>query len=224
MVTMRVEDALRACCPAFVAGVLCARVTNSATNAALWAEIDRATAALCAATRIEEANRNPRIAATREAYKRCGKDPNRYRPSAEALRRRVLQGKGLYRASTLVDLVNLASLESGFSIGAFDSRFVTGELTWGIGREGEPYEAIGRGPLNIAGLPVLRDAQGAIGTPTSDSERTRLRADTTDLILVVNAYGGRDGLDAALARLAERLVAHAEATGIETSTVPAAAA
>ena len=109
------------------------------------------------------------IAATRRIYKACGKDPSRYRPASEALIRRILQGKELYQRDTLVDLVNLASIAFGYSIGGFDAdKFVGDTLTLGIGREGEPYEGIGRGMINIHGLPVYRDAQGGVGQPTDD--------------------------------------------------------
>ena len=64
------------------------------------------------------------------------------------------------------------------------------QLTLGIGREGEPYEGIGRGPLNIAGMPVWRDAAGGVGTPTSDNVRTRLTAATRRLLVIVNGYDG----------------------------------
>ena len=92
---------------------------------------------------------------------------------------------------TLVDLVNLASIAFGYSIGGFDAdKFVGDTLTLGIGREGEPYEGIGRGPLNIAGLPVYRDAIGGVGTPTSDHERTKLTLATTHLVVLINGYDG----------------------------------
>ena len=133
----------------------------------------------------------PSIQATRQAYKRCGKDPSRYRPSGEALVRRTLQGKELYRVSTAVDLINLASIAYGYSIGGFDADKIQGAaLTLGIGREGEPYEGIGRGPLNIAGLPVWRDELGGIGTPTSDNERTKMDLQTVRLLAIVNGYDG----------------------------------
>lgn len=79
----------------------------------------------------------------------------------------------------------------GYSIGAFDAdKFSGGTLTLGIGREGEPYEGIGRGLINIAGLPVYRDAIGGIGTPTSDNERTKVSLSTTRLLVLVNGYDG----------------------------------
>jgi DNA/RNA-binding domain of Phe-tRNA-synthetase-like protein len=84
----------------------------------------------------------------------------------------------------------LLSVASGHSIGGFDADKIEGDtLTIGIGYEGEPYEAIGRGPLNVAGLPILRDAIGGIGTPTSDHERTKLTENTKHLIMVFNMYG-----------------------------------
>ena len=131
------------------------------------------------------------IAATRRVYKACGKDPSRYRPASEALIRRMLQGKQLYQRDTLVDLVNLASIAYGYSIGGFDAdRFVGDTLTLGIGREGEPYEGIGRGMINIHGLPVYRDAEGGVGTPTSDHERTKMTIDTRHLVVLINGYDG----------------------------------
>ena len=103
----------------------------------------------------------------------------------------MLQGKELYQIDTLVDLVNLASIAYGYSIGGFDAdHFVGDTLTLGIGREGEPYEGIGRGMLNIAGLPVYRDAQGGVGTPTSDHERTKMTLQTTHLVVLINGYDG----------------------------------
>ena len=63
--------------------------------------------------------------------------------------------------------------------------------------EGEIYHGIGRGELNIAGLPVYRDAVGGVGTPTSDEERTKIGLDTTHLLMIINGYSGLEGLEAA---------------------------
>lgn len=130
------------------------------------------------------------IAATRAAYRTLGKDPSRYRPSNEALCRRIVQGKGLYRINTLVDLCNLASMRFHYSIGGFDRSKIVGDVELGIGRAGEPYEGIGRGSLNIDCLPVYRDALGGIGTPTSDNERTKIGLDTNETIFFVNGFDG----------------------------------
>ena len=167
-----------------------ADVENSATPDALWHLIESECRRIGAEYAMPEINRRPAIAATREVYKRLGKEPNRYRPSAEAMCRRIVKGVGLYRLTSLVDLVNLISLRSGYSIGGFDSGKIEGDmLTLGVGREGEEFEAIGRGQLNIAGLPVYRDVIGGIGTPTSDHERTKLTLSTRKLLMTVNIYG-----------------------------------
>ena len=129
-----------------------------------------------------------------------------------------MQGKGLYRTLTVIDIVNIVSMLSGHSIGAFDADRIEGaSLTLGVGRAGEPYEAIGRGLLNIESLPVYRDACGGIGTPTSDNERTALRPDTCHLLVTFNMYGESEcGNREAVAMLAEFLVRHAAATDLQT--------
>lgn len=121
------------------------------------------------------------------------KGSSRYRPASEALIRRMLQGKELYQIDTLVDLINLASIAYGYSIGGFDAdKFVGDTLTLGVGREGEPYEGIGRGMINIHGLPVYRDAEGGVGTPTSDHERTKITISTHHLVVLINGYDGQE--------------------------------
>lgn len=167
-----------------------AEVVNAPTSDCLWREIEREAEDIRSRYPLESIARRPGISATRAAYKSLGKDPNRYRPSAEALCRRVVNGKGLYRLTTLVDLINLVSLVTGYSIGGFDRDNLAGDrLVLGAGRVGEPFEAIGRGQLNISGLPVYRDAEGGIGTPTSDCERTKLTALTRKILIIVNIYG-----------------------------------
>ena len=101
----------------------------------------------------------------------------------------------MYQIDTLVDLINVVSIQSGYSIGGFDANKIQGEtLVLGIGKAGESYEGIGRGELNIEGMPVYRDAVGGIGTPTSDHERTKLGLETTHLLSIINGYSGKNGL------------------------------
>lgn len=180
-------------CPEFVGACITANISNTQYSADLWIEIDTLGAEYRATLTTESLKDMTSIQATRRIYKLCGKDPSRYRPSGEALVRRVLQGKGLYQVDTLVDLINLASMKYGYSIGAFDADKFSGDtLTLGIGKEGEPYEGIGRGMINIAGLPVYRDAVGGVGTPTSDHERTKVSLSTTRLLVLVNGYDGSE--------------------------------
>jgi len=188
-----VSQEIEQVCPDFVGACVDAMVVNTPYSAELWKDIE----AFCNKYREELTTDSLKemtsIAATRRVYKACGKDPSRYRPASEALIRRVLQGKELYQLNTLVDLVNLASIAFGYSIGGFDAdKFEGDTLTLGIGREGEPYEGIGRGMLNIQGLPVYRDAKGGVGTPTSDNERTKISENTCHLVVLINGYDGNE--------------------------------
>lgn len=186
-----VSKEIKQVCPQFIGASIEAMVKNSQYSSALWEEISALGERFRQELTTESLKKQSAIAATRQVYKACGKDPSRYRPSAEALIRRMLQGKELYQIDTLVDLVNLASIACGYSIGGFDADKIKGNtLTLGIGREGEPYEGIGRGMLNIAGLPVYRDTIGGIGTPTSDNERTKMELSTTHVLILVNGYDG----------------------------------
>lgn len=180
-------------CPTFVGACVEAKVVNTPFCEALWKEIDTLCEHYRETLTTETLKEMSSIAATRSVYKTCGKDPSRYRPASEALIRRVLQGKSLYQIDTLVDLINLASIAYGYSIGGFDAdKFKGDTLTLGIGKEGEPYEGIGRGMINIHGLPVYRDAEGGVGTPTSDNERTKMELQTTHLVVLINGYDGNE--------------------------------
>jgi len=202
-----ISEEIRLRCPEFVGTAVVANVRNSAFNAELWEEIEAFISDYRQHYTVDSIKEMPSIEATRTAYRRCGKDPSRYRPSGEALVRRTLKGNELYQVSTLVDLINLASIAYGYSIGGFDADRIEGNaLCLGIGREGEPYEGIGRGVLNIEGMPVYRDAIGGIGTPTSDHERTKLSLETTSLLTIVNGYdGNRENVDACATYIQELL-------------------
>ena len=188
-----VSNEIERICPEFVGACLEAEVVNTPYNEALWSEIETLGEKFREELTTESLKELTSISATRRVYRAFGKDPSRYRPASEALIRRVLQGKELYQRDTLVDLVNLASIAYGYSIGGFDAdKFVGDTLTLGIGREGEPYEGIGRGMINIQGLPVYRDALGGVGTPTSDNERTKMSLETRHLVVLINGYDGNE--------------------------------
>ncbi len=202
-----VSSEIESVCPRFVGACVEAQVVNSEYCQPLWDEInalgERYRQTLTTATLKELSG----IAATRRVYRACGKDPSRYRPASEALIRRQLTGKELYQIDTLVDLVNLASIAFGYSIGGFDAdKFEGDTLTLGIGHEGEPYEGIGRGMINIAGLPVYRDSKGGVGTPTSDNERTKITLHTTHLVVLINGYDGNEAQVRANAEYIQELI------------------
>lgn len=213
---VRVSDEMAAVCPEFVGAVVEAKVENTAHSDALWTEIERVAEAMRSRHTTETIKHIGSIEATRRIYKACGKDPSRYRPAAEALLRRILQGKPLYRIDTLVDMINLASIVTGYSIGGFDAQKFDGNtLTLGIGRKDEPYEGIGRGMINIYGLPVYRDHTGGVGTPTSDHERTKIEIGTRHLLVLVNGYdGNRTGVMECARYIGQLATTYAAATEV----------
>lgn len=185
------SQAFRSISPNFIGAQIEANVTNSETSPALWKEIGGFIKDLRTRYTTETLKQHPGIAATRAAYRTAGKDPSRYRPACEQLVRRVLQGKELYKVNTLVDLVNFASLFSGYSTAALDADSISGtEITLDLGRAGEPYEGIGRGILNVECLPIYRDEIGGFATPTSDSTRTMMSLSTRHILILINGYDG----------------------------------
>ena len=212
---IEVSEEIRRACPQFAGVAILATVKNTSYNETLWKQIDEFTIRYREMYTTDSIKDMSTIRATREAYKKCGKDPSRYRPSGESLCRRILRGIPLYQIDTLVDLINLVSIRYGYSIGGFDADKIAGDsLVLGIGKAGEPYEGIGRGELNIEGMPVYRDAVGGIGTPTSDHERTKLGLKTTRLLTIINGYSGKDGLQDASDYMVELIKEYASAKDI----------
>jgi len=182
---------IREACPQLALAVLRCVVSNSETSIELWKEMEDEIQRFSSGHLLEDINKRPAIEATRRIYKVLGKDPNRYRPSAEALCRRIIRGIPIYKVNTLVDIINLVSIRSGFSIGGFDSSKIQGNIVLGVGTSEDEFQAIGRGLLNV-------DSSGGIGTPTSDNERTKISDTTTDLLMILNGYSGKEGLSEAV--------------------------
>lgn len=139
----------------------------------------------------------PGLAEARDLYKSFGMDPSRHRPSSEALLRRILKGKHLYRISNVVDTCNLASLEFLLPVGMYDLAKIQGNVVLRTGSAGEQYPGIRKGEVHLAGRLGLFDDQGPFGSPTSDSARTCTSAETTVLLAVIMATASysRDGME-----------------------------
>lgn len=185
----------------------------------LWSEIEDKIDQINQELKVEEISKIPAIAASRKAYKLCGKDPARYRLSAEALLRRILKRKEIYQINNVVDLLNLVSISTGFSIGGYDINSIKGNVCFGIGDINEPYSGIGRGELNIAGMPVFRDSIGAFGTPTSDSVRTSVSLQTQRFLMVLIDYNSSSQLNDATQMSKRLLEKYAHASNFEVKNV-----
>lgn len=129
----------------------------------------------------------PTVVAVRGMFRRWGVDPSKYRPSSEALQRRVVQGKGLYNISNVVDLSNLGSIETGWPYGLYNRGKISPPVIFRHGTTDEKYEGIGRRVWHLAGRPVLVDAEGPFGSPISDSTRTQIAEGVTEVLTVLFA-------------------------------------
>lgn len=161
-------------------------------------------------------NEIPNIKESRAAYKAFGKDPSRYRVSSEALIRRIGQGKGLYEVNTVVDVNNLISIESGFSVGSYDAARMREDLVFRIGEAGETYKGIGKEEIKIDALPVLADEQGAIGSSTSDSERAMITEDAQEVLTLIYSFSDNQDLEKALESGKRYLEQYAKTSGIQS--------
>jgi len=215
MKQIEIDPLIRVQAPRYSGIVLVCPVVNTDSDQGLWLEMNAEIESFRQRYVVEDINKLPGIYEMRQLYKKLGKDPNRYRPSAEALCRRILKDKDLYRINTLVDVINLISIHSGFSIGGFDYDQIEGDIKLGVGMSGEKFEAIGRGLLNIEGLPVYRDEVGGIGTPTSDEERTKIDLSTKKLLMIINSAVGPEGLEKTLVLSRKLLVDYVQAKSFE---------
>lgn len=220
MVDIKIDPRIADVCPNIKIGLIRATVENSNTNDELWAEIEQAAQEVSKEYELLAINLRPAIAGTRKLYKSLGKDPGRYRVASEQLCRRIIKGLGIYRLTTLIDVVNLVSIKSGYAISGLDADKIVGNtLNLGVGEKNEEYHGIGRGLLNIEGMPVYRDEQGGIATPTSDEERTKFTIDTKTVQININAFAPEMPIEQAVDWMVELLKKYANATNIETRIV-----
>ena len=215
MIPVSIHAEIKRAVPALALGCVSATVKVEKLNERLWTEINRLLVHLFADFKPDHINSIPQIAAMRAAYKALGKDPSRYRGSAEALLRRVLSGKGLYQINNVVDINNLVSLESLQPLGSYDLDRISRDIELRIGGAGETYKGIGKDMINIESLPVFADADGPFGSPTSDSERAMVRADTSKVLMVVFSFNGPDSIDAWTARAGDLLRHYAGGASID---------
>ena len=204
-----IDPKLKAKCPRTALACVTARVEAGPSPAALLQEIK---------TRENEIQKlpfprgvlaSPQVETTRAAYKALGKDPSRYRGSAEALLRRIVAGKGLPEINSVVDIINLVSVESRLPVGLYDLGHVVGETVFRAGRAGETYKGIGKYDLNLEGLPLFSDDAGPHGSATSDSERTMVTSETKQVLAIIISFGGMEGLERWAQRMSSLLTQYA---------------
>ena len=144
---------------------------------------------------LDEIMKKEEISNTRLCYKAVGKDPHRYRNAAEAMLRRVVKGKGLYRINNVVDINNLVSITTGFSISTFDVSSLNPPLELTVSPEGTSYRGIGREAVNVENLPAMRDSKGFFGNPTSDCERCKINEGEREILMCIYAFGSHESAE-----------------------------
>lgn len=219
MVNITIDSQLKAVWQQAALGCVQCRVVVQPSSRQLLEAIDIVCRRLMDTMSIEQIKSREHIAQTRACCKALGKDVKRYRNSAEALHRRVLQGKGLYQINNVVDVNNLLSLDTGYSLGSYDLEKLEGDIVWKPGGEGVHYQGIGKEAVNIEFLPVLSDRQGFFGNPNSDSTRAMITPQTTQLLMCVFGFGGAQPLQPMLEQMCDALQTYCQATELETAVI-----
>src|SRR5713226_8731801 len=214
-----IDPKLKTKCPRTALGCVTAQVTAGASPDALLQEMKAREMEIQKLPFPRGVLESPQIVAARAAYKALGKDPARYRGSAEALLRRVVAGKGLPQINAVVDVINLVSVESRLPVGLYDLGHVTGEIVFRAGRAGETYKGIGKYDLNLEGLPLFADAAGPHGSATSDSERTMVTGATKQVLAIIISFGGAEGLERWAQRTSALLTQHAAGQDLEIKII-----
>src|SRR6202048_5115725 len=216
---LTIDDTLKLKCPKVALGHVSGQVEAPASPTALIADLNSCEQAILRLSEPRSVLDSPRILATRAAYKALGKDPARYRGSAEALLRRIIAGKGLPRINAVVDIINLVAVESRLPIGLYDLAHVSGDIVFRAGRAGETYKGIGKYDLNLEGLPVFCDALGPHGSPTSDSERTMVTSGTKQVLAVIISFSGERGLNDWAHRFSQLVATYAQGANTQVSII-----
>lgn len=141
---------------------------------------------------MEDIVKLPHLADTRTAYKKLGNSPSKHRNAAEAMLRRIVKGKGLYHINTIVDINNLMSVTTGFSIGSYLTDQSQGKIRLDVVEEDTYYEGIGKDLVNIKHLPVLFDDIGPFGSPTSDSQRAMVKPGRHEIMSIIYSFSDED--------------------------------
>ena len=216
---LRIDDDMHACCPDCRLGWLIYDAEPRESDASVWNAVEELLPALKAQLESTPLADMPNLGESRRAYRACGKDPGRWRVSSEALYRRIRQGRDLYRINTVVDVNNLVSLETGFSLGSYDRDRLEGGVVLRRGKPGESYPGIGKDSVNLECMPLLADEAGPVGSPTSDSTRAMVTPESRRLLTVIFSFSPRVELEKALALAADRFGTLAGACNLEFGIV-----
>ena len=216
MKKIKIDEDLLKVCPNIQLGCIQYNADVEKGNKELWKVISDRVKNIEKNMTLDDIAREKNISDSRELYKKIGKDPHRYRISSEALIRRILQGKGLYKINNVVDANNLISINSKLSVGSYDVDKLGNLLSFRIGKKGESYKGIGKDIINTENLPVFSDEEGAYGSPTSDSEKAMITGDSKNILTVLIAFSDNAQLEQHMDNAVKILDRYVGAKNIET--------
>ncbi|MCG1022638.1 B3/4 domain-containing protein [Sutcliffiella horikoshii] len=127
----------------------------------------------------------PGIAEWRSVFKDTGTDPSRYRPSVEALYRRIKKGQFLEPFNSAVDLNNFFSLKYETPFGIYDVSKLDGDVTVDVGDDSANYQGLNGRKISLNKMLHTSDEAGPFGSPFVDSRRTAISEGTTSALHVV---------------------------------------
>lgn len=204
---IKISKELTSLCPGATLMVLSYEAEVQKSSVELLALLDKTIKELQKRYTMADLPEIPHIKDTRTAYRNLGKSPTAYRNAAEAMLRRIVKGNGLYHINNVVEINNLISVTTGYSVGSYDTDCLSGIVEWKPASDGESYQGIGKDVLNIEHLPTLYDENGAFGNPTSDSRRAMISTGKHRISSVVYSFSGSDELNSISAQYQELLTA-----------------
>lgn len=125
------------------------------------------------------------IAEWRDIFKKVGTDPNRYRPSVEAIYRRIKKQNFLNSIHSAADLNNFFSIQYEIPVGIYDADKINGDIEIRIGQQDDEYMGINGRNIAMKDKILSSDHTGAFGSPYVDSERTAVTVETKNAIQIV---------------------------------------
>lgn len=219
MIEIQITDKIKEVCPQATLGCIQAKVNVKESSDELLKELEVLSTQVTEKMILEDVASLPRIHDSREVYKKLGKAPSKYRVSSEALLRRILQKKGLYKINNIVEINNIISIKSHFSVGSYNVKNIKSPIYLTVGEEGQKYKGIGKDLINIENLPVLCDEISTFGSPTSDSERAMITNNVEEIIMCIYSFSGEEELENYLEEAKSLLIKYADATDISIKVV-----
>lgn len=143
---------------------------------------------------LDQVAQIPTIDAYRKFYRQFGVDPTSHHPSPDALLRRIVDGKHLYKINTLVDAYNVACLETNVGMSAMNIDKLNLPVTLRFAKDGEQITLLGGDETKTAkaGEVVYADQSGIVTLDLNyrDCDKTKITEKTKKVLLTVDGCPG----------------------------------